>query len=97
MWLTDALGGRRRDRRAAEDTRTVEVGEGMAVVYTREGDVVSERYVGIRGTPSRVVRDVAAERLTRRQLEAGEDPWFPEVAARLGQHKPPAHDDAAPA
>jgi hypothetical protein len=45
---------------------------------------VTERYVGIRGTPSRVVRDVARERLTRQQLAAGEEPWFPEVAARLG-------------
>lgn len=62
----------------------------MAVVYVRARVVpgtpadVTERYVGIRGTPSRVVRDVARERLTRRQVEAGEEPWFPDVAARLG-------------
>ncbi|EYR64927.1 hypothetical protein N866_02080 [Actinotalea ferrariae CF5-4] len=36
------------------DTRTVELGDGLAVVYERDEDgAVTERYVGIRGTPSR--------------------------------------------
>jgi hypothetical protein len=92
-WVAAALerlGARDRSGGAAEDSRTVEVGDGMAVVYVRARTVVpgttaevAERYVGIRGTPSRVVRDVARERLTRDQVEAGEEPWFPDVAARL--------------
>ncbi|MBC7290229.1 MAG: hypothetical protein H5T83_02675 [Actinotalea sp.] len=71
---------------AQEDARTVDLGDGMAVVLVRDDTVgeVTERYVGIRGTPSRVVRDVARERLTRQQLASGEEPWFPDVAARLG-------------
>lgn len=87
----DRLRTRGGSRARDEDTRTVEVGDGMAVVYVRgrtdaSGTTaeVTERYVGIRGTPSRVVREVARERLTRRQLEAGEEPWFPDVARRLG-------------
>lgn len=94
----DRLGARGGSVGAGEETRTIEVGDGLAVVFVRDGAepvgdapaAVSERYVGIRGTPSRVVRDVARERLTRRQLEAGEEPWFPDVAARLGGDGPAA-------
>lgn len=99
-WLS-ALVRRRPARAAGDQTRAVELGDGMAVVFVRAQGAVTERYRGIRGTPSRVVRDMAAERLTRGQLEAGEEPWLPDVAARLGV--PPrgaaaaGHDDAAPA
>ena len=82
-WIDAARRRLRGDRDAdpavaGEETRSVEVGDGMAVVFVRrsggaadEDDgatpgEVTERYVGIRGTPSRVVRDVARERLTRR-------------------------------
>ena len=84
------------------DTRTVELGDGLAVVYERDEDgAVTESYVGIRGKPSRVVLDVARERLSRAQAAAGEPPWFPEVSARLAGPQPGApaagDDDAAPA
>jgi hypothetical protein len=104
-WLARVRDGLLRPGVAPQDrhgeARTVELGGAMGVVFRRDAGVVSETYVGIRGTPSRVVRDTAAERLTRSQLAAGEEPWLPEVAARLGVGPDgPAQsgeDDAAPA
>lgn len=105
VWLARVRDGLPRRGSAPQDrhgeARTVELGGAMAVVFRREDGVVTETYVGIRGTPSRVVRDTAAERLTRSQVAAGETPWLPEVAARLGVAPDgtarSGDDDAAPA
>jgi len=79
---------------AAWESRTVTLPNGVRVVFTKEGDHVTWRYEGLTGEPHFLLPSLSQERLAEMQLAAGEDPWFPDAAARLANRR--ASSDQAP-
>jgi hypothetical protein len=75
----------RREEAASNETRVVEFSDGTGAVFTKDGDHVTWRYVGVEGEPNFMLHIAVQRALTREQLSAGEAPWFPEIADQLAQ------------
>lgn len=71
------------EARDALPARTVEMPNGVLVTFYNDEGHVTWSIDGLEGEPHFLFHSFAQDALTRQQLDAGEEPWFPDAAERL--------------